>query len=101
MLPGEVRRYARRVRRECRRGPAGNTNLRELAGPPVSEHDLQLAQHHVPILAPGMPVLDDPPGCQVQHPPQGIVVGERRLVLCDLPELPGLSQILCKHRNAV
>ena len=70
------------------RSPAGNPNLRELAGSPVGKHDLQLAQHHVPILAPGMPVPDDPPGCQVQHPPQRIVVGERRLVLCDLLELP-------------
>ena len=35
-----------------------------------------------------MPVLDDPLGCQVQHPPQGIVIGEGGLVLGDLPELP-------------
>ena len=65
----------------------GNPNARGSAYLPVGEHDLQLTEDHVPILAPGVPVLDDPLGCQVQHPPQGIVVGERGLVLCDLPEL--------------
>ena len=54
----------------------------------VGEHDLQLIEHHVPILIPGMPVLDDPSGSQIQHPTQRIVIGERRLVLGDLPELP-------------
>ena len=32
-------------------------------------------------------MLDDPLGCQIQHPPQRIIVGEGRLVLRDLPEL--------------
>ena len=68
--------------------PPGNSNARGSACLPVGEHDLQLTEHHVPILAPSVPVLDDPLGCQVQHPPQGIVVGEGGLVLCNLPELP-------------
>ena len=67
---------------------AGNTISRGSACLAVGEHDLQLAENHVPILAPGVPMLDDPLRCQVQHPPQRIVVGERRLVLGDLPELP-------------
>ena len=68
--------------------PPGNPNARGSAYLPVGEHDLQLTEHHVPILAPGVPVLNDPLGRQVQHPPQRIVVGERGLVLRDLPELP-------------
>ena len=64
-----------------------NTKRRESAWGAVGEHDLQLAEHHVPILAPGVPMPDDPLGCQIQHPTQGIVIGERRLVLRDLPEL--------------
>ena len=67
--------------------PAGNPVSRGLARLPVVEHDLQLAEYHVPILAPGVPMPDDPLGCQIQHPPQRIVVGERGLVLRDLPEL--------------
>jgi hypothetical protein len=33
-------------------------------------------------------MIDDPLGCQIQHPPQRIVVGKRRLVFGDLSELP-------------
>ena len=68
--------------------PPGNPNARGSACLPVGEHDLQLTEYHVPILAPGMPVLDDPLGRQVQHPPQRIIIGERGLVLRNLPELP-------------
>ena len=67
--------------------PAGNPVSRGSACLAVGEHDLQLAEHHVPILAPGVPMLDDPLGCQIQHPPQGIIIGERGLVLRDLTEL--------------
>ena len=34
-----------------------------------------------------MPVLHDALGGQIQHPAQGVVVREGRLILCDLPEL--------------
>ena len=68
--------------------PPGNPNARGSAYLPVSEHDLQLTEHHVPILAPCVPVLNNTLRCQIQHPPQRIVVGERRLVLGDLAELP-------------
>ena len=61
--------------------PFGNAISRGLAGPAVGEQNLQLAENHVPILAPGMPMFDDSLGCQIQHPPQGIVVGERWLGL--------------------
>ena len=44
----------------------------------VSEQDVHLTEHHVPILAPGVPVLDNPLGRQVQHPPQRIVIGDRK-----------------------
>ena len=68
--------------------PSGNPNSRGSARLAVGEHDLQLTENHVPILAPGVPVLNDPLRCQIQHPTQGIVIGEQGLVLCDLPELP-------------
>ena len=68
--------------------PVGNTISRGLPCPAVGKHDLQLAEYHVPILAPGVPMLDDPLRCQIQHPTQRIVIGERWLVLSDLPELP-------------
>ena len=68
--------------------PPGNPNARGSAHLPVGKHDLQLTEHHVPILATGVPVLNDPLGCQVQHPPQGIIVGKGGLVLCNLTELP-------------
>ena len=68
--------------------PPGNPNARGSAYLPVGKHDLQLTENHVPILTPGVPMLDDPLGRQVQHPPQRIIVGERGLVFCDLPELP-------------
>lgn len=64
-----------------------HTNARESAYGPVGEHDLQLAEHQIPVLTSGMPVLHDTLGGQIQHPAQRIVVREGRLVLCDLPEL--------------
>ena len=67
--------------------PLGNSNARGSACLPVGEHDLQLTEHHVPILTPCVPVLNDPLGRQVQHPTQRIVIGKRGLVLRNLPEL--------------
>ncbi len=58
---------------------------RESAGRAVGEHDLQLTEHHIPILAPGM--LFNTLGGQVEHFAQGIIIGKRRLVLGYLTEL--------------
>ena len=69
------------------RQPAGNNSTRESAGGTVCEHDLQLAEDHVPILATGMPVLYDALRGQVKYLAQGIVIGKGRLVFGDLPEL--------------
>ena len=60
----------------------------ESTGASVSEHNLQLAQNQVPVLAPGVPVLHDPLGRQIEHPTQGVIVGEGGLVLRHLTELP-------------
>ena len=74
--------------------------------------------NHAPVLSPASPFLCDIDHGQIQHPAQGVVVREGGLVLCnltelavqalndvrrvyDFPNLQGLSQILCKHRNAV
>ena len=55
---------------------------------PSGEHDLQLAENQVPILAPCVPVPADSLRCQIEHPAQRIVIGKARLVLRYLPELP-------------
>ena len=47
----------------------------------------ELGQNHVPISTSGGPVLDNFPAGQIEHPAQGIVVGEAGLVFCDLAEL--------------
>ena len=67
--------------------PSGNTISRGSASLAVGEHDRQLTEHHVPILAPCVPMFDDPLGGQIQHPTQRIIIGERRLVLRDLTKL--------------
>ena len=67
--------------------PPWHTRTRESAYGPVGEHDFQLAQHQIPVLVSGVPVLHDALRGQIQHPAQGVVVREGRLVLCDLPEL--------------
>ena len=69
------------------RRPAGNNNARESAGGAVREHDLQLAENHIPVLAASVPVLYDALRGQVKHLAQGIVIGKGRLVLGDLSEL--------------
>ena len=56
-------------------------------GGALREHQLQLAEHQVPVLAAGVPVLHTLLRGQIQHPAQGIVISKRRLVLCNLPEL--------------
>lgn len=67
--------------------PLWHTRTRESANGSVSEHDLQLAEHQIPVLTSGVPVLHDTLGGQIQHPAQGVVVREGGLVLRDLPEL--------------
>ena len=67
--------------------PPWHTNARESANGSVGEHDLQLAEHQIPVLVSGVPVLHDALGGQIQHPAQGVVVREGWLVLRDLPEL--------------
>ena len=67
--------------------PLWHTRTRESANGSVGEHDLQLAEHQIPVLVSGVPVLHDTLGGQIQHPAQGVVVREGRFVLCDLPEL--------------
>ena len=56
-------------------------------GGPLREHQLQLAEYQIPVLAAGVPVFHDPLRGQIQHPAQGIVIGKRRLVFRDLSEL--------------
>ena len=68
--------------------PPGNSKGRGLAHAAVGEEDLQLAEHQIPILISGVPVLHDPLGCQVKHSFQRIVVGKAWFVPGDLPELP-------------
>lgn len=68
--------------------PPGNPNTRGSVRRWVGEQDLQLAEHHIPVLAPGVPVLYNPLSRQIQHPAQRIVIGEAGLVLGNLPELP-------------
>ena len=74
-------------RRECRCGLPGYTISRGSPNAAIGEHELQLAKHQIPILVSGMPMLHDALRGQIEHPAQRIIVGERRLVLGDLPEL--------------
>ena len=67
--------------------PPWHTRTRESANSSVCEHDPQLAEHQIPVLTSGVPVLRDTLGGQIQHPAQGVVVREGGLVLRDLPEL--------------
>ena len=67
--------------------PFEQAKARGSANRPVGEHDLELGEDHFPVLTPGMPVLGDPPGGQIEHPAQGIVVGKAGLVFGDLTEL--------------
>ena len=67
--------------------PSWHTRTRESAYGPVGEHDLQLAEHQIPVLTSGVPVFHDALGGQIQHPAQGVIVREGWLVLRDLPEL--------------
>ena len=67
--------------------PSEQAEARGSANCPVGEHDLELAEDHVPVQAPGMPVPDNPPGGQIEHPAQGIVVGKAGLVFGNLAEL--------------
>ena len=86
-VPERVEWYARRYGVNAV-PPAREAYHRGSARRSIGEQNLQLAEHQIPILAPSMPVLHDPLGCQVQHPAQRIVIGEAGLVLGNLPELP-------------
>ena len=75
----------------------------------------QLIRHHVPISTNHRPVICDILRRKIQHFPQGVIVGERRLVLRDLSELavqpfddigciydfPNLSRICKKRRENI
>ena len=68
--------------------PPGNAKGKPGSGSQaVLEHELELGQNHVPISTSGGPVPDNFPAGQIEHPAQGIVVGEAGLVFCDLAEL--------------
>ncbi len=67
--------------------PSEQAKAKGSASGPVGEHELELAEDHVPVLAPGVPVLHDPLRGQIEHPAQRIVVGEAGFVLGDLSEL--------------
>ena len=60
-------------------------------GDTLQVYNHQLAEHHVPVLEPGVPVLHDALGCQVEHPAQRIIIGKGWFVLCYLPELAVLA----------
>ena len=63
-----------------------NTKARESAWGAVGEHELQLAEHQIPVLVSGMPVSHDALRCQIKHLVQRVTIGKRRFVLRDLPE---------------
>ena len=67
--------------------PSWHTRTRESANGSVCEHDLQLAEHQIPVLVSGVPVPHDTLRGQIQHPAQGVVIREGGFILCDLPEL--------------
>ena len=69
------------------RRTAGKTKERGSAGGPAREHQFQLTEYQIPVLASGVPVLHDPLRGQVQHSAERIVIGKGRLVFRDLPEL--------------
>ena len=48
--------------------PFGNAISRESACLAVGEQDFQLAEHHVPILTPGAPMLDDSLSARYREP---------------------------------
>ena len=63
--------------RRCDAGrPAGTFYSQGSAGSACGEHDLQLAEDQIPVLASGTPALRDALGVQVEHPAQGIIVGK-------------------------
>lgn len=49
--------------------------------------NLQLAERQIPVLITPFPVLHDPLRSQIQHPAQGITIGERGIVFGDLAKL--------------
>ena len=67
--------------------PDGTLYRQESAGGTSGEHNLQLTEYQVPVLASGAPASRDALGGQVEHPAQGIIVGKAGLVFRDLTEL--------------
>lgn len=67
--------------------PGGTFYSQGSANSTAGEHDLQLAEDQIPVLASGTPALRDALGGQVEHPAQGIIVGKAGLVFRDLTEL--------------
>lgn len=65
----------------------GEFHGKDSVSSPSGEQNLQLAEHQIPILAPGAPMLLDALGGKIEHSAQGIVIGKAGLVLGDLPEL--------------
>ena len=61
--------------------------MQESADGPVGKHELELAEHQVPVLTPGLPVLYNPLSGQIEHPAQRIIAGKAGFVFGDLPEL--------------
>ena len=69
-------------------GPSAGTFYSQgSAGSTAGEHDLQLAEHQVPVLTSGTPALRNTLRGQVEHPAQGIIVGKAGFVFRNLPEL--------------
>ena len=69
-------------------GPSAGTFYSQgSADSAAGEHDLQLAEHQVPVLTSGTPALRNTLRGQVEHPAQGIIVGKAGFVFRNLPEL--------------
>lgn len=67
--------------------PDGTLYRQGSAGGTSGEHNLQLTEYQVPVLASGTPASRDALGGQIEHPAQGIIVGKAGFVFCDLAEL--------------
>ena len=65
----------------------GHAKGKGSANRPISEHELQLAEHQIPVLASGVPVFHDLLSGQIEHPAQGIVISKAGFVFGGLPEL--------------
>ena len=57
-------------------GLPGTFYSQGLANSTAGEHDLQLAEDQIPVLASGTPALRDSLKGKVEHPAKGIIVGK-------------------------